>query len=158
MLLCWRSGHHSCLSFLRTGVDSRNPHVGWDLSILIWPRRFFSGYSGLISFFSKIHSQLIISGCGVVHRGYAWIEFWGRHSSSSFHYFQPFFYYFHLIFVRLVARQNSRKYTVRMTMKKPYSRNVFIVELTSIEVFSWLKWLINQTDRERFVPIAGIPR
>ena len=39
----WLSGH-SCASHLYDPGSS--PHVGWDLSISIWFRGFFSGYSG----------------------------------------------------------------------------------------------------------------
>ena len=34
------------LPSLRLGIDSLAPHMGWNLSILIWLRGFFSGYSG----------------------------------------------------------------------------------------------------------------
>ena len=45
----WRSGHHSRFPPLRPGIESRGPHVGGDLSISIWLRGFFSGYSGFPS-------------------------------------------------------------------------------------------------------------
>mgnify|MGYP001796470768 CR=1 FL=1 len=42
----WPSGHQSCLPPLRTGIEYRARHVGWDLSISIWLWGFFSGYTG----------------------------------------------------------------------------------------------------------------
>ena len=41
----WRSGHQSRLPPLWSpGIESWASHVGWDLSISIWLRGFFSGY------------------------------------------------------------------------------------------------------------------
>ena len=42
----WHSGHHSRFPPLWPGIDSQGLHMGGDLSISIWLRGFFSGYSG----------------------------------------------------------------------------------------------------------------
>ena len=42
----WCSGYHLHFPPLQPWIDSWGPHVGGDLSISIWLRGFFSGYSG----------------------------------------------------------------------------------------------------------------
>ena len=52
-----------------------SPHVGWDLSISIWLRRFFSGYSGFPpSAKNRLPANSIC--CGAVLRGCRWAVKW----------------------------------------------------------------------------------